>query len=159
MKIKGEFIMRELVGEILLVPVARRPCSLRGMITLNPDAAQICASWSRALLTRRFFGASWTSSTWRRIPHARIWTDSWKKCGAGFAGGMIPRPHGNRLFTIYTNLTALILRNLAQLVLAVRWNFLYNRLAPLSGGASLASEGGQSRNAISCWSPCGLKIL
>ena len=36
MKIKGEFIMRELVGEILLVPVGQTALQFNGMITLNP---------------------------------------------------------------------------------------------------------------------------
>ena len=44
MKIKGEFIMRELVGEILLVPVGQTALQFNGMITLNPVSAQIWRS-------------------------------------------------------------------------------------------------------------------
>lgn len=41
MKIKGEFVLRELVGETILVPVGRTALQLNGMITLNPVSAQI----------------------------------------------------------------------------------------------------------------------
>ena len=44
MKIKGEFLMRELVGEILLVPVGQTALQFNGMITLNPVSAQIWRS-------------------------------------------------------------------------------------------------------------------
>ena len=33
MKIKGEFVLRELVGETILVPVGRTALQLNGMIT------------------------------------------------------------------------------------------------------------------------------
>ena len=41
MKIKGEFILPELVGESKLVPVGRTALQMNGMITLNPVSAQI----------------------------------------------------------------------------------------------------------------------
>ena len=44
MKIKGEFVLRELVGETILVPVGRTALQLNGMITLNPVSAQIWRS-------------------------------------------------------------------------------------------------------------------
>ncbi len=44
MKIKGEFIMRELVGRSSWFPWARRPLQFNGMITLNPVSAQIWRS-------------------------------------------------------------------------------------------------------------------
>ena len=44
MKIKSEFIMRELVGEILLVPVGQTALQFNDMITLNPVSAQIWRS-------------------------------------------------------------------------------------------------------------------
>ena len=101
MKIKGEFIMRELVGEILLVPVGQTALQFNGMITLNP-APKFGAAWSRALLTRRFFGVSWTSSTWRRIPHARIWTGFWKKCGGGICWrNDTPAPRNRIVHNLY----------------------------------------------------------
>lgn len=67
MKIKGEFVLRELVGETILVPVGRTALQLNGMITLNPVSAQIWRGLDQ--------GASWTGLTWRPTRLVRIWTN------------------------------------------------------------------------------------
>lgn len=41
MKIKGEFVMREVAGEILLIPVGQAALNMNAMITLDPVAALI----------------------------------------------------------------------------------------------------------------------
>lgn len=43
MKIKGEYIIREIAGEHLLVPVGKTALELNGMVILNPVGAAI---WS-----------------------------------------------------------------------------------------------------------------
>ena len=43
MKIKGEYIIREIAGEHLLVPVGETALELNGMVILNPVGAEI---WS-----------------------------------------------------------------------------------------------------------------
>lgn len=41
MKIKGEFVMREIAGDTILVPVGQTALQMNGMITLDPVAALI----------------------------------------------------------------------------------------------------------------------
>ena len=41
MKIKGEFVMREIAGDILLIPVGQMALKMNAMITLDPVAALI----------------------------------------------------------------------------------------------------------------------
>lgn len=41
MNIKQQFVMREVAGEILLVPVGKTSLNLNGMITLNEVGAEI----------------------------------------------------------------------------------------------------------------------
>lgn len=41
MKIKGEFVMREIAGDILLIPVGQAALKMNAMITLDPVAALI----------------------------------------------------------------------------------------------------------------------
>lgn len=41
MKINGEFILREIAGDIILVPVGETALNMNGMITLDPVAALI----------------------------------------------------------------------------------------------------------------------
>ena len=43
MKIKGEFLVREVAGEIIVIPVGRTALDFNGMICLNAVSAQI---WS-----------------------------------------------------------------------------------------------------------------
>lgn len=76
MKIKGEFVLRELVGETILVPVGRTALQLNGMITLNPVSAQIWRGLDQGgRPTKRFCRASWTGLTWRPTRLVRIWTN------------------------------------------------------------------------------------
>lgn len=41
MKIKGEFVLREIAGETILVPVGQTALHLNGMISLDPVGATI----------------------------------------------------------------------------------------------------------------------
>ena len=41
MKIKGEYVMREVMGETLLIPVGETALAFNGMITLDPVSALI----------------------------------------------------------------------------------------------------------------------
>lgn len=41
MKIKGEFVLREIAGDTLLIPVGQTALHMNGMITLDPVAALI----------------------------------------------------------------------------------------------------------------------
>lgn len=41
MKIKGEFVLREIAGDFILVPVGQTALNINGMITLDPVAALI----------------------------------------------------------------------------------------------------------------------
>lgn len=41
MKIKGEFVLREIAGDTILVPVGQTALNMNGMITLDPVAALI----------------------------------------------------------------------------------------------------------------------
>lgn len=41
MKIKGEYVLREIAGDTLLIPVGKTALSLNGMITLDVTAAEI----------------------------------------------------------------------------------------------------------------------
>lgn len=41
MKIKREFVLREIAGDILLVPVGKTALDLNGMLTLNEVGAEI----------------------------------------------------------------------------------------------------------------------
>lgn len=41
MKIKGEFVLREIAGDTILVPVGQTALKMNGMITLDPVAAVI----------------------------------------------------------------------------------------------------------------------
>lgn len=41
MKIKGEFVLREIAGDTILVPVGQTALKMNGMITLDPVAALI----------------------------------------------------------------------------------------------------------------------
>ena len=43
MKLKGEYILREVAGEILAIPVGRTALEINGMISLNSVSAKI---WS-----------------------------------------------------------------------------------------------------------------
>lgn len=44
MKIKGEFILREIAGDTILIPVGESALKINGMITLDPVAALIWQS-------------------------------------------------------------------------------------------------------------------
>ena len=99
MKIKGEFIMRELVGEILLVPVGQTALQFNGMITLNPVSAQIWRSLEQGApyeeILQGHLGPVRRGGGYRTPGFGPV---SGRNAGAGFAGGMIPRPHGTGLF-------------------------------------------------------------
>ncbi len=41
MKIKGEFVIRELMGDTVLIPVGRTALEYNGMITMNPVCGHI----------------------------------------------------------------------------------------------------------------------
>lgn len=41
MKLKGEFVLREIAGDVILVPVGQTALKMNGMITLDPVAALI----------------------------------------------------------------------------------------------------------------------
>lgn len=41
MKIRGEYVLREIAGDTLLVPVGKTALDLNGMITLDATAAEI----------------------------------------------------------------------------------------------------------------------
>lgn len=41
MRLKGEYVMREVVGETLLIPVGETALAFNGMITLDPVSALI----------------------------------------------------------------------------------------------------------------------
>lgn len=41
MKINGEFVLREIAGETILIPVGQTALTMNGMITLDPVAALI----------------------------------------------------------------------------------------------------------------------
>lgn len=41
MKINGEFVLREIAGEIIILPVGKTALKMNGMITLDPVAALI----------------------------------------------------------------------------------------------------------------------
>lgn len=41
MKLKLDFVLREIAGDILLVPTGKTALNLNGMMTLNPMAAEI----------------------------------------------------------------------------------------------------------------------
>lgn len=41
MKIKGEFVLREIAGDTILVPVGQTALKMNGMITLDPVSALI----------------------------------------------------------------------------------------------------------------------
>lgn len=41
MKIKGEYVLREIAGDTLLIPVGKTALSLNGMITFDVTAAEI----------------------------------------------------------------------------------------------------------------------
>jgi len=49
MKIRGEYVMREVMGETLLIPVGETALAFNGMITLDPVGALIWTSLESGL--------------------------------------------------------------------------------------------------------------
>ena len=64
MKISKEFILREIAGEYILVPVGKTALTFNGLVTVNEVGALIWGMLEKAAMSVRSSTAFWMNMMW-----------------------------------------------------------------------------------------------